>query len=95
MGESIDDILDLAFTCREQRMDSIPINFLHPISGTPMGTLKFLTPMKCLKTLCLFRFLNPTSEIRAAGGRDGRCGPPGAVAVHTVSPQTVLAFSRS
>lgn len=70
MGETDDDILDLAFACREQRMDSIPINFLHPIPGTPMGAFKFLTPMKCLKTLCLFRFLNPTSEIRAAGGRE-------------------------
>ena len=35
-----------------------------------METCQFLTPMKCLKVLCLFRFLNPTSEIRAAGGRE-------------------------
>ena len=70
MGENDDDILDLAFACREQRMDSIPINFLHPIKGTPMEVYQFLTPMKCLKVLCLFRFLNPTSEIRAAGGRE-------------------------
>lgn len=70
MGEEDSDILDLAFTCREQRMDSIPINFLHPIKGTPMEAYRFLTPMKCLKILCLFRFLNPKSEIRAAGGRE-------------------------
>lgn len=70
MGETDEDILDLAFTCRELRMDSIPINFLHPIKGTPMEAFKFLTPMKCLKVLCLFRFLNPASEIRAAGGRE-------------------------
>ena len=70
MGETDDDILDLAFAVREQRMDSIPVNFLHPIKGTPMEAFSFLTPMRCLKVLCLFRFLNPTSEIRAAGGRE-------------------------
>lgn len=70
MGETDEDIIDLALACRKQRMDSIPINFLHPIKGTPMEALKFLTPAKCLKVLCLFRFLNPQSEIRAAGGRE-------------------------
>ncbi len=70
MGETDEDILDLAFACREQRMDSIPVNFLHPVKGTPMEAFRFLTPMKCLKILCVFRFLNPTSEIRAAGGRE-------------------------
>jgi biotin synthase len=70
MGETDEDILDLAFAVREQRMDSIPVNFLHPIKGTPMGAHHFLTPLKCLKVLCLFRFLNPSSEIRAAGGRE-------------------------
>lgn len=70
MGESDDDILDLAFATRDARMDSIPVNFLHPIAGTPMASFAFLTPMKCLKVLCVFRFLNPASEIRAAGGRE-------------------------
>ena len=70
MGETDEDILDMAFACRELRMDSIPVNFLHPIKGTPMEAYRLLTPMKCLKVLCLFRLLNPTSEIRAAGGRE-------------------------
>lgn len=70
MGETDEDILDLAFACRELRMDSIPVNFLHPIKGTPLEASSFLTPMKCLKILCLFRFVNPASEIRAAGGRE-------------------------
>ncbi len=70
MGETDEDILDLAFACREQDMDSIPVNFLHPIKGTPMEPSQFLTPTKCLKALCLFRLLNPMSEIRAAGGRE-------------------------
>jgi len=70
MGEQDSDILDLAFACREQGMDSIPVNFLHPIKGTPMEAHRHLTPMKCLKILCVFRLLNPASEIRAAGGRE-------------------------
>jgi biotin synthase len=70
MGETDEDILDLAFAVRELGMDSIPVNFLHPVKGTPMEAFRFLTPMKCLKVLCLFRLLNPASEIRAAGGRE-------------------------
>ena len=70
MGETDEDILDMAFAARALSLDSIPINFLHPIPGTPMEAHAFLTPMKCLKVLCLFRFLSPTSEIRAAGGRE-------------------------
>ena len=70
MGETDEDILDLAFACRELKLDSIPVNFLHPVKGTPMEAFALLTPMKCLRALCLFRFLNPASEIRAAGGRE-------------------------
>ena len=70
MGETDDDILDLAYAIRELAIDSVPINFLHPIGGTPMESFRHLTPIKCLKVLCLFRFLNPKSEIRAAGGRE-------------------------
>jgi len=70
MGETDEDILDLAFAVRELKMDSIPVNFLHPVKGTPMEAFNHLTPAKCLKVLCLVRFLNPTSEVRAAGGRE-------------------------
>jgi len=70
MGETDEDIIDLAFAVRELKIDSVPINFLHPIEGTPFGEYKHLTPMKCLKVLCLFRLLNPTSDLRSAGGRE-------------------------
>jgi biotin synthase len=70
MGETDEDVIDMAFAAREIGMDSIPINFLHPIKGTPLSAMQALTPQKCLKVLCLFRFLNPKSEIRAAGGRE-------------------------
>ena len=85
MGERDEDIVDLAFACREIGMDSIPVNFLHPIPGTPMETFRFLTPMKCLKVLCLFRFLNPSSEIRAAGGREVNLGPVQGLALYAAN----------
>ncbi len=85
MGETDEDIIDLALACRSQQMDSIPVNFLHPIKGTPMEALKFLTPAKCLKVLCLFRFLNPKSEIRAAGGREVNLGKMQALALYAAN----------
>ncbi len=70
LGETDDNILDLACALRDLDVDSIPVNFLHPIDGTPLSTVEDLTPQRCLKALCLFRFVNPTKEIRVAGGRE-------------------------
>jgi biotin synthase len=74
MGESDEDVIDLAFALRELRVDSLPVNFLHPIEGTPFAALRELTPMRCLRALCLFRFTNPAAEIRVAGGRELNLG---------------------
>ena len=74
MGETDEDILDLAFAVRALGVQSIPINFLHPIPGTSLEKINYITPSKCLKVLCLFRFLNPDKEIRAAGGRELKLG---------------------
>jgi biotin synthase len=70
MGESDEQIADLAFSLRELGVDSIPLNFLIPIAGTPLGGVEYLTPQKCLAILCLFRLVNPSKEIRIAGGRE-------------------------
>jgi biotin synthase len=70
MGETDDDILDLALSLRQLEVDSIPLNFLHPIEGTPFAGLNNLTPQRCLKILCLFRFVNPDKELRIGGGRE-------------------------
>jgi biotin synthase len=43
---------------------------LHPVAGTPLEHADPLTPQRCLKVLCLFRFLHPRTEIRIAGGRE-------------------------
>lgn len=70
MGETHDDVVDLALTLRKLHVESIPVNFLHPIDGTPLAGRRDLTPRECLKMLCLFRLTNPESEIRVAGGRE-------------------------
>ena len=72
MGESEDDIIDATLALREVKPDSIPVNFLHPIPGTALEKQDVLSPVKCLAMLCLVRFLNPSTEIRAAGGREYR-----------------------
>jgi biotin synthase len=55
---------------RDLGVESIPVNFLNPIDGTPLAGKSDLNPRYCLKVLCLFRLANPTSEIRIAGGRE-------------------------
>ncbi len=70
MGESDDDIIDLAMSLREMKVDSVPVNFLIPIDGTPLAGATELTPRKCLRVLCLYRFILPSQKIRIAGGRE-------------------------
>ena len=70
MGERHEDVVDLALTLRELKVESIPVNFLHPIDGTPLAGRHDLNPRDCLRVLCLFRLANPESEIRVAGGRE-------------------------
>lgn len=70
MGETNEDIIDMALALKAIDADSIPINFLHPIKGTKFGNMDELTPMKCLRIISMFRLINPTKEIRIAGGRE-------------------------
>lgn len=70
MNEADDDIIDLAYALRELNVTSVPINFLIPITGTPLSDVNQLNPRRCLRILCLFRFILPSQEIRIAGGRE-------------------------
>jgi len=70
MGETQDDLLDVVFQLRDLNVHSIPVNFLHPIDGTPLAKTENLDPRYCLKVLCLLRLAHPTTEIRIAGGRE-------------------------
>jgi biotin synthase len=70
MGETDEQLVDLAFALRDLDADSIPVNFLHAIPGTPLEGTHELTPRRCLRILALLRFACPAKEIRVAGGRE-------------------------
>ena len=70
MRETHEDVIAMARSLHAMDADSIPVNFLHTVDGTPLGGTDELTPLYCLKVLCLFRYINPTKEIRISGGRE-------------------------
>ena len=70
MGESLEDRVQLAFELRVLEVESIPVNFLDPRPGTPLGATPRLSPHDCLRALAMFRFVNPARDIRVAGGRE-------------------------
>jgi biotin synthase len=82
MGEEEEDVIDLGLALRELGVDSLPLNFLHPIPGTPLGDRPPVAPARALKSLCLMRFLNPDADIRAAGGRERTLGEWQALALY-------------
>lgn len=69
LGESWDDRIDMAFALKEIGVDSIPVNFLTPVNGTPMGNREMLSPVEALKIIAIYRLILPDREIRICGGR--------------------------
>ncbi len=69
MGETWQDRLDMALSLAEVGVDSIPINALMPIKGTPLENQKALTEEEIIRTIAFFRYINPTAQIRLAAGR--------------------------
>lgn len=74
MGERDFDVVRMAFELRSLGVESIPLNFLNAIDGTPLEGNRQLNPRYCLKALAMFRFVNPRSELRIAGGREIHLG---------------------
>lgn len=69
LGESWEQRAELAVTLGELRVQSVPVNFLHPIPGTPMASHPVLEPEEALKIVALLRFVLPDANIRICGGR--------------------------
>ncbi|SDY29550.1 biotin synthase BioB [Tindallia californiensis] len=69
MGETFEDRLDMALSLSELQIPSIPINVLMPIKGTVYEHIEPLTEDEILRTIAMFRFINPTARIRLAAGR--------------------------
>lgn len=70
MGEEWEDRVDLAFTLGELEVDTVPLNFLHHIEGTPLSHVEPLSPMEILKCVSMFRLVLPKRDIKVAGGRE-------------------------
>ncbi len=70
MGETELELIGMARHLRDLGAESIPVNLLHPVDGTPMGSAGEVRPLFALKVLAAFRLLCPDREIRVAGGRE-------------------------
>lgn len=70
MGETWEDRIDMALCLSELSVCSIPLNALIPLPGTPLGDRPRLTEEEILRTVALFRYINPEAEIRMAAGRN-------------------------
>jgi biotin synthase len=69
LGESWEDRIDMAFALKEIGVDSVPINFFTPVTGTPLGENEMLDPLEALKIIAIYRLIIPMSEVRVCGGR--------------------------
>jgi len=70
LGETMEQRIELAFTIKELDVDSVPINILNPIKGTPLEHQRPLSPMEVLITLSIFRFIMPDKDIKVCGGKE-------------------------
>ena len=70
LGESIEQRVELAETLRELDIDSVPLNFLNPIQGTPLENHRSLSPMDCVRAITMFRYFMPNKPISVCGGRE-------------------------
>lgn len=70
MGENWQDRLDMAVSLAELEIESIPINALIPVKGTPLGDVEPLTEDEIIRTVAMFRYINPKAYIRMAAGRN-------------------------
>jgi biotin synthase len=70
LGENFEQRIEMAETLRELEVDSLPMNFLDPVPGTRLADAAFLTPLDCLKTVAIYRFMMPDQNLAVCGGRD-------------------------
>ncbi len=69
IGETQSDRVDMALALRELDVDTVPMNFLHPIEGTPLADTETLKPKEILRIIALYRFILPKVNLKVAGGR--------------------------
>ena len=69
LGEGIEDRIDMALSLRDLGIESIPVNMLNPIPGTPMEKHESLDEKEMQRIIAVYRFILPKAFIRLAGGR--------------------------
>lgn len=74
LGETAEQRVELAFALKALNVQSVPINILHPVPGTPAASNPPLTPFAVLKLVAAFRFILPTQDLGVFGGRERALG---------------------
>lgn len=82
MGETDEQLVEFALTIRDVAPDSIPVNFLHPIEGTPLGARGVPDPERAVDAVAILRLANPATPLRFAGGRRDMTDETAARCVH-------------
>jgi len=70
LGEKMEHRIELAMTLRELDVDSVPLNILNPIKGTPLAGMEPLSPIEILLTIAIYRFIMPDKDIKLCGGKE-------------------------
>ena len=82
MGETDEQLVEFALAIRDVAPDSIPVNFLHPIEGTPLGARGVPDPERAVDAVAILRLANPATPLRFAGGRRDMTDETAARCVH-------------
>ncbi|MGB8992110.1 MAG: biotin synthase BioB [Desulfobaccales bacterium] len=69
LGETLAQRWEMAQELKTLAVDAIPLNFLHPLPGTPLAPRPLLAPLEAVKIVLAFRFLFPTRSLVICGGR--------------------------
>jgi biotin synthase len=70
MGESDAQRIELIGELRSVEPAEVPINFLNPRPGTPLGDRPLVEPLEAIRWIALFRLGLPDVILRYAGGRE-------------------------
>lgn len=70
MGETVDQRLELLAQVRDVDPSEVPVNFLNPRPGTPLGDRRPVEPLEAIRWIALFRLALPAVNLRYAGGRE-------------------------
>lgn len=70
LGESEDDRISMAMTLRDLQVDSVPINILIPLPGTPLADQQPLKSEEILRSIALYRIILQDIPVRLAAGRE-------------------------